>query len=269
MHTALDPTIRPGGGYLDVDGVATYHEVTGDGDPVVLLHGGLCTAETLDAQVAALAPHHRVHVPERYGHGRTRDVDGPLTYEGMARHLVRYLDALGVTSAHLAGWSDGALVALLVALRRPGLVRTLVLIDQFLTADGARPGYWTIMDGLTEDALPPEMVAAARALSPDGPGRFPVVLAKLHALWTGETGVEIADLVHVTVPTLLLAADGGGSTLAHLADVHRALPDSQLAVVPGTSHGLPLEKPELVNRLILDFLADEQAPMLFPRLTDD
>ena len=61
----------------------------------------------------------------------------------------------------------------------------------------------------------------------------------------------------------MLAGDDGLSTLEHVAAVVRALPDAQLAVVPGTSHGLPLEKPHLVNQLLLDFFADEQVPKMF------
>ena len=101
------------------------------------------------------------------------------------------------------------------------------------------------------------------ALSPDGPDHFPVVFDKLHQMWTGETGIEVADLEHVVAPTLVLCGDDGTLTLEHAAAVHRALPDSQLAIVPGTSHGLPMEKPHIVNQLILDFLADEQTPKLF------
>src|SRR5690242_10739366 len=110
------------GHYVETNGVRTYYEVTGTGEPLLFLHGGMCPAETLDAQVAGLAPHFQVFVPERYGHGRTADIDAPLTYETQAEHTIAFMDALGIESAHLAGWSDGALAALLVALRRPGLV---------------------------------------------------------------------------------------------------------------------------------------------------
>ena len=130
---------RVNGAYVDVDGVHTYYEAQGSGAPVILLHGGLCTAETWDAQTPVLAERYRVYVPERHGHGRTPDVDGPITYETMADHTIGFMEALGIESAHLVGWSDGALVALLIALRRPGLVDKLVLLDQFVTLDGAPP----------------------------------------------------------------------------------------------------------------------------------
>ena len=87
----------------------------------------MCTAETFDGQTGALAEHFRVYVPERRGHGRTADVPGPITYEIMAQDTVAFIEALGIERAHLVGWSDGALVGLLVALWRPELVGKLVL----------------------------------------------------------------------------------------------------------------------------------------------
>jgi pimeloyl-ACP methyl ester carboxylesterase len=267
MNTSVTPRDTAAtrkGDCVAVGGVRTYYEVTGAGPPLLLLHGGLCTAETLDPQVATLAENYRVLVPERYGHGRTADITGPITYENMAEHMIAFMEELGLESAHIVGWSDGALVGLLVALRRPRLVRKLVLIEQFVTLDTARPEYLPFMATLTADSAPPEFVEMYRAVSPDGPDHFPVVFEKLHQIWTGETGVELADLARVTAPTLLLLGDDGAMTMEQVAAVHRAFPDSQLAIVPGASHGLPLEKPHVVNQLIADFLADDQVVKLFP-----
>jgi pimeloyl-ACP methyl ester carboxylesterase len=263
MEPATATTTRAGGDYLDVDGVRTYYEVTGAGDPVVLLHGGLCTAETLDPLTQALCSQYRVYVPERFGHGRTADVDGAITYERMAQHTIALLDALDIESARLAGWSDGALVGLLVALRRPKLVHKLVLIDQYIELAGAPEAYLRFMDALTAASVPPFLAELYGALSPDGAEHFPVVFDKLHTLWTTPTGVEVADVANVASPTLLLLGDESGMRLEHAADVFGTLPDAQLAIVPGTSHGVPLEKPHLVNQLIVDFFADEQVPKMF------
>jgi pimeloyl-ACP methyl ester carboxylesterase len=251
------------GNYVEVHGVRTYYEVTGTGEPLILLHGGMCPAETFDPQTAALAEAYRVYVPERYGHGRTPDIDGAITYESMAQHTIALMEALGIQSAHLAGWSDGALVGLLVALRRPRLVRKLVLIEQFVTLDGARPGYLPFMAGMTADSVPPFLLDMYGALSPDGSDHFPVVFAKLHTMWAGATGIDLTDLEHVATQTLVLVGDDGCMRMEHALATQRALPDSQLAVVPGTSHGLPMEKPHIVNQLILDFLANEQVPKMF------
>ncbi|MCA1843800.1 MAG: alpha/beta hydrolase [Actinobacteria bacterium] len=205
----------------------------------------------------------RRYVPERHGHGRTADVDGPITYESMAQHTIRLMEVLGIESAHLAGWSDGALVALLVALRRPKLVRKLVLIDQFITLEDAPPGYLPFISGMTAENVPPGFAELYGALSPDGPDHFAVVFDKLHDAWVSDTGLEVADLARVQAPTLVLAADSGAVTLQQLSDVHATLPDSQVAVVPGTSHGVGMEKPHIVNPLIADFLSDDQVEKLF------
>lgn len=261
--TATHEAPTRNGEYIEVDGFRTYYEVTGTGDPLILLHGGMCAAETLDPQTSALAQEYRVYVPERYGHGRTPDIDGPLTYEKMAQHTIAFMDALGITSAHLAGWSDGAIAGLLVALRRPKLVRKLVFIEQFVTLDGARPGYLPFMTGMSADDAPPFLVEMYGTLSPDGPDHFPVVFDKLHQTWVGETGIDLSDLEHVAAPTLVLVGDDGCMKVEQAVAVQRALRDAQLAVVPGTSHGLPMEKPHVVNQLVLDFLADEQMPKMF------
>jgi pimeloyl-ACP methyl ester carboxylesterase len=253
------------GSYVDAAGVHTYYEVTGIGEPLVLLHGGMCTAETFDAQTRALAERYRVYVPERRGHGRTPDVPGPITYENMAADTIAFMEACGIESAHLAGWSDGAVVGLLVALQQPDLVRKLVLIGQYVNLEGAREEQKELMDGFTSDIFPPAFREMYAAVSPDGPDHFDVVFDKVAPLWRGDPGIALAALRHVAIPTLVLVGDDDCLTIEHAAALQRALPDSQLAVVPGTSHALPMEKPELVNRLLLDFLTDEQVPkMLVP-----
>jgi len=148
-QTSVAGNTRSNGDYITVDGVRTYYESTGTGEPLLLLHGGLMTAESWDPQVPALAQRYRVYVLEQFGHGRTPDIDGPLTYEAMAQHTTAFLDALGISSAHLCGWSDGALVALLAALRRPSLVRKIVHIDCFITLGDAPAGYLDFIRAMT------------------------------------------------------------------------------------------------------------------------
>lgn len=252
--TSSEPS-RRNGAYVGVDGVRTYFEVTGTGQALILLHGGMGTAEECDAQATKLAETFRVYVPERYGHGRTPDIDGDITYENMGEHTIGFMETLGIQSAHLVGWSDGALVALVVALRRPELVRKLVLIDQFVSLDGASAAVQEEIASMTLDDMSAEAVAVYNALSPDGPDHFAVVFAKIQKLWTDETGLDLADLEQVVAPTLLLVADGGVMTLDHASAMAEALHDNLLVVVPGSTHNLPQEKPDIVNRHIGDFLA--------------
>jgi pimeloyl-ACP methyl ester carboxylesterase len=263
MATSEAPATR-NGEYIDTGRVHTYYEVNGSGDPLILLHGGMCTAETFDGQTPALAERYTVYLPERRAHGRTADVPGPITYEIMAQDTIAFIEAKGIEGAHLVGWSDGALVGLLVALWRPELVGKLVLIGQGVNWDGLRFEFAPYAGRMTAEMMPPDLKQAYEALSPDGPDHLGAVLDKLLALWNTDPAFPLSDLERVVAPALVLTGDDDAMlSIEHAAAMQHALPDSQLAVVPGTSHAVPMEKPELVNRLILDFLTDDQIEKRF------
>jgi pimeloyl-ACP methyl ester carboxylesterase len=246
--------MRANGAFIDLGDVHTYYEVHGTGTPVVLLHGGMCTVETFDAQAAALAEHYQVYLPERRGHGRTPDVPGPLNYDIMATDAVAFLEAFDLGPAALVGWSDGAAVALLVACRRPDLVSKLVYIGQNLTVEGLRPAFKGMLGELSVEHLPPMLAELYAAVSPDGPEHFAEVFRRLSPSWGMDSPLPITRLGEVTPPTLLMAGDDDILTLAHLGELQAGLADAQVAVLPGTSHAAPMEQPDLVNQLILTFL---------------
>ncbi|NEA57141.1 alpha/beta hydrolase [Streptomyces sp. SID13666] len=251
--------------YVDAGALRTYYEAQGTGESLVLLHGGFASVDVFGGGFTPLlAERYRVYSPERRGHGRMPDVEGPITYEIMADDTTAFIEALGIGPAHVVGWSDGANVGLIAALRRPDLVRKLVVIGTAVTISGGRPWAQAMMDGFTVNHLPPMLLEVYAALSPDGPDHFPVVFDKIRpALLVTET--QLTDLATITAPTLVMAGDDDLVTVEHLEAMRTTLPDGQLAIVPGTSHGLPLEKPELVSRLIFDFLAEEQAEKFMPR----
>ncbi|MGW8742201.1 alpha/beta fold hydrolase [Streptomyces sp. WAC 04229] len=248
------------GDYADLPGVRTWYESEGTGDPLVLLHGGFCTNDTWGAQRADLAAAYRVLLPERRAHGHTPDVDGPLTYQDMADDTVAFLETVVDAPAHLVGWSDGAVVALLVALARPDLVRRVVLIGANFRPAGecfVEPG---MLDAMTPDS--PDMAffrEMYEAVSPDGADHWPVVALKVIDMWRTQPALSERELGRVTAPTLVVTGDDDLMTLEHTTALYRALPDARLAVLPGASHLVPLEKPALVNGLVLDHLGQEAA----------
>ncbi|MCX5056349.1 MULTISPECIES: alpha/beta fold hydrolase [unclassified Streptomyces] len=255
------------GAYAELPGVRTWYETDGpeDAEPLLLLHGGLCTNETWAAQRPDLAASHRLYLPERRAHGHTPDVDGPLSYGDMAEDTVDFLERVVRGPAHLVGWSDGGIVALLVALARPDLVRKVVAIGANFRPTPeilADPG---MLDDMTAEG---PFTAALRdmyaAVSPDGADHWPVVLGKLADMFAVEPALTPADLSRITAPTLVLVGDDDMMTLEHTIDLYRAIPASELAVVPGTSHAVPIEKPALVNTLVLDFLTKDPAPTMLP-----
>ena len=171
----------------------------------------------------------------------------------MADDTVAYLDGVVGGPAHLVGWSDGAVVGLLVAQRRPDLVDRLVLIGQYYNSSGRVTGGLT--DQLTAGG--DQVLAFLRGgydpVSPDGPGHFPVVYAKTMRMLATEPELDLGSLAAVGAPTLVLQGDRDEVTLEHGAAVAAVLPKGRLAVLPGT-HLLPVENPEVVNALLLWFL---------------
>jgi pimeloyl-ACP methyl ester carboxylesterase len=240
-------------GYLDLDGVHTYYEALGAGQPLVLLHGGMCPVETWAGLVTQLSGSYRVFTPERRGHGRTSD-PGPITYENMATDTIAFLEAIGAGPVHLVGWSDGAVVALLVALWRPDLVERLVYVGNAINRDGVPTEVEAMAEHLSPDMLPPMLRQIHDDVSPDGPEHFDIVFEKLAHLWKTEPTLELSELESLSVPTLLVAADHDMVTVEQLAAAQRAIPDAQLAIVPGTDHGFPMEHPDLLASLLHRFL---------------
>jgi pimeloyl-ACP methyl ester carboxylesterase len=241
--------------YIEAGGVRTYYEVDGEGEPAVLLHGGMVPIETWAGQRGALAERYRLYLPERRGHGRTPDVPGPTTYVQMARDTEAFMEAVDVPAAHIIGWSDGGIIALEMALTRPELIRKMVLIGTNAHINGARPEGEQWVNNLTPDTMPAFLREPYERLSPDGPEHFPVMAEKIIALWKAEPRHDPSELSGITVPTLLILGDNDMLTLEHAAEMQRAIPNAQLAVIPGADHGVMFQKPDLVNRLILDFLA--------------
>ncbi len=243
------------GQYIDAGGLRTYYEVTGQGDPLVLLHGGMCTIETFDGLASELASHHRVYRPERRGHGRTPDVEGPITFSVMAGDTIAFIDAAGIGRADVVGWSDGAAVAMRVALRRPDLVRRLVLIGQPVNSDGAHPQATEMVTQLGVGILPPFLRELYAAVSPDGPEHFDVVFERLSSQWIDDHEVDVDDLRTIQAPTLVVIGEQDIPTDEHAAAMRDALPDGRLEILPGKDHGFPMEDPAITGRTVRDFLA--------------
>jgi pimeloyl-ACP methyl ester carboxylesterase len=110
--------------------VPMWYDERGDGDPLVLLHPGGAGVDSraLGPNLDALSRRFRAFTPEQRAHGRTPDGDGPLSYLDMAGDTVTFIEELIGGPVHLLGYSDGAVTALTAALRRPDLVRRLVLV---------------------------------------------------------------------------------------------------------------------------------------------
>ncbi len=233
-------------------GIDTYYERHGAGRPLILLHGGLCSAETFQGMRPDLAAVHEMWVPERRGHGRTRDTDESLTYDAMAAETLAFLDAVGLDSVDVVGHSDGANIGLLLAARSPSRVNRLVSISGNFEVGGMAPP----APGSRGDVEPlfADLIRTYQRLSPDGEEHLSVILEKSNRMWADWTGISMSELGAIECPTLVMSGDADVISLEHTLALYRAVPGAELAVVPGTSHMLMQEKAAFVASLILAFI---------------
>jgi pimeloyl-ACP methyl ester carboxylesterase len=256
ITTELSPTET---GYVDVNGVHMYVETYGDGTPLVLLHGGMLTIDLNFASlIPTLAGRHRVIGVELQGHGRTADIDRPITPAALAGDVVGMLDKLGVDRAHVLGHSMGAAVALELAVSHGERVRSIVAASA-----SVRP------DGMHEDLTDPEKMAtstrmptpqdfaefreAYQRLSPH-PDHFEEFLGRLSASNADLQGWSDAQLAGITAHVLLLIGDHDFTTVEHGALMLQLIPGSQLAVLPGTTHMQITRRADLLLPILARFL---------------
>ncbi|NVJ01749.1 alpha/beta hydrolase [Myxococcus sp. AM009] len=218
----------------------------GQGEPFLLLHPGGADTRALQPLIAALGNGYRIITPEQRGHGRTPDTESDWSFAHMAADTAALLERLKLSNVHVFGWSDGAIVGLHLALARPDLVRSLVFGAAPFRVDGWR-------DGVLGEPLPDFMAKPYAELSPDGLEHWPAVVAKSARLHEREPAIGVEDLRGMKRPVLVVMGDDDEVRFEHAIEMYEALPDSEFAVVPRATHGLLVEKPDLLARLIADF----------------
>lgn len=257
-------------GYAPVNGLQMYYERTGDGRPLVLVHGGFGFTGVFAGLVPALAAGRQVVAVELQGHGRTADVDRPFSYEQFGDDLAGLIGYLGLGPADLLGYSLGGGAALQAALRHPDCVRRLVV----LSAPAKRQG-WYPQDLAGMAAITPEGMGATpifplyQSLAPR-PEDWPRLVTKTRDL-LGREYDWTTDLAGLRPPVLWAAGDADGLPPEYMAALWRQAGGQraegfgdefrrvQLAILPGASHLDILSRLELLVPILTRFLEMPQA----------
>ena len=237
-------------GYAPVDDLRMYYEIHGSGRPLLLLHGAYQTIDTIGPLLPGLAQTHKVIAFELQGHGRTADVDRPLSYERMADDTAAALRHLESERLDVLGYSLGGAVALLLAIRHPDLVRKLVVASTCFSTDGVYQEALDMFPTITPELFAGSPMEAEYLRLAPNPDDFPKLVEKITALDANSWGIAEDDLRGIAAPTMIVAGDSDIARHEHLIEFFRlrgggvmgdlsGMPASQLAILPGTSHFIP------------------------------
>jgi pimeloyl-ACP methyl ester carboxylesterase len=259
---------------IEVNGMQMYYEVSGRGDPLIVLHGAYMNIPSMGAIIPQLAKTHRVYALELQGHGRTTDIDRPITYPNLADDVAAFMDAVGLAKADVFGYSMGAAVGLQLAIRHPAKVNKLVAASVSYDAEGWQPEFKAFIPHMkVEMFLDMPFAKDYRKLAPNPEG-FPelvrklIELEKLPMAW-GE------DVKALKTPVLIITGDADVATLEHsvamfrllggggAGDMGKPLPASRLAVMPATSHTAVITQPALLHAFIEPYLQGKTPKGMF------
>jgi pimeloyl-ACP methyl ester carboxylesterase len=242
-----------GGQYVDANGVSIYYETYGAGPPVLVLHGGLGSIESMSHQIEALAKSHFVIAADSRSHGRSTDSGAPLTYALMADDMVKLLDHLKLDRVDVVGWSDGAMIGFDLAMRHPERAGRLVAIGADYDADG-------IVETSPLDLKTPPTPLSYKLFARD-PAHWPTLYREVHTLWQTPQNYTLNNLSRIKAPTLIMVGELDGVRTEHAPQLVKAIPGSEEVILPGATHNAPIESAAMVNRHMLKFLDEHQAAM--------
>ncbi|MDF8357937.1 alpha/beta fold hydrolase [Ensifer adhaerens] len=260
---------------VEVNGMKMYYEVSGEGEPLVVLHGAYMNIPSMGAIIPKLAETHKVYAIEFQGHGRTTDIERPITYPNLADDVAAFMDAVKLEKADVFGYSMGAAAGLQLAIRHPDKVNKLAAASVGYDAEGWQPEFKAFIPQMTVEmfvGMPFSEDYRKLAANPDG---FPDLVKKLIQLEKEPMAWE-PDVKALKTPVLVIAGDADVATLEHtvalfrllgggaMGDMGKPLSPSRLAILPATSHTAVINQTELLEAFIEPFLKGETPKGMFP-----
>ena len=257
-------------GYAPVDGLKMYYEVHGTGEPLILLHGGLGSSDMFSEIMPLLSKKRQVIAVDLQAHGRTADINRPLSYKAMADDVAALIHSLNIEKADVMGYSVGGEVALRTAIQHPEVVKKLVIVSATFSRDGWYPEIVAGMTNMGADSAasmkqtPMYQLYAHTAPRPED---WPVLHTKLGEMFRKDYDWS-KDLPAIKAPTLLVFGDADAVRTAHAVEFFELLgggkkdggwdgsgvSSAQLAILPGLTHYTIFSSPVLAST-VTAFLA--------------
>lgn len=246
-------------GYAPIHGLEMYYEIHGAANsgrpPLVLLHGGGDTIQTSFGHVLPLLARDRQIVAfEQQGFGHTADIaDRPFGFEQSADDTAALLEYLDIEQADLFGFSNGGTISLQVAIRRPQVVRKLVVASGFFKHDGGYPWFWEGFPHAHLGNMPKELRESYLAVAPH-PENLQSFFDKCIQRMRGFTDIPDDAMRGIAAPTLVIVGDGDVMRPEHAVETFRILPHARLAVLPGTDHMAVMTRASWLATMVGEFL---------------
>lgn len=239
-------------GMAPVNDIEMYYAVYGEGEPLILLHGGLGNANYFANQIPAFAEHYKVIAVDSRGHGRSTVSETPIGYSLMASDVLALMDYLKIDSAYLVGWSDGGIIGLDIAIHHPERLKKLVAYGANYVPSGVKSD---IGDSVIFNAYIERALADYATLSP-APENVDAFLENIGNMWATEPNFTKEEMQGITVPTLIL--DGWQEEAiypAHDYEMAELIPGAELTLMPGVGHFAMFATPEMFNSIVLNYLS--------------
>jgi pimeloyl-ACP methyl ester carboxylesterase len=236
MTNLSTDTVAFESGYSRVNELEMYYEIYGQGKPLVLLHGGGSTIQTTFGRIIPrLAKIRQLIGVELQAHGRTGDRESGISFEQDADDVATLLKNLHIAKADFFGFSNGGTTTLQIAIRHPQLVNKIVAASALCKRSGTPAGFWDFMQQAKLEDMPQQIKEAYLKVAPD-PDRLQIMHDKCVRRMVGFRDMTDEQLQSITAPTLIITGDKDVMTPEHALEVHRLIPNSQLAIIPG-GHG--------------------------------
>jgi pimeloyl-ACP methyl ester carboxylesterase len=238
-------------GLAPVNDIQMYYAIYGDGEPVLLIHGGLGHGDVWGFQVQALSESHQVIVADSRGHGRSTRSDEPFGYALMADDYLALLDHLGIDQVALIGWSDGGIIGLDIAIRHPERLSRLFAFAANYTPEGVKA---SVADDPTFNAYVARAGKDYARLSPT-PDEFDDFVGQISQMWATEPNYSKDQLRAIAVPTVIFAGEHDEAIEpAHTAEMAALIPHAELVIMKDASHFAMWQQPDAFNATVLEFL---------------
>ena len=229
---------KEAGSYKKVNGINLYYEIYGTGKPLIFLHGNGGSIRGARAKIEYFKKYFKVIAIDSRGHGKSIDTTTKqLTYVQMADDIKILLDSLNIDSAFVQGQSDGGILGLLLAINFPGKVSKLVTYGANMF-----PGKKAIFDEI--DNLILDSLKTTKNFN----------TKRLFSLMAYQPNITEKDLQKIKCPVLIMSGDRDAIRLEHSIKIFHNIPNSNLFVMPGATHYGTVEKPELFDMVLFDFL---------------